>query len=346
MSTATDIEVRQRRWDAFWRGESNRPLFQAIKPKLGTTPTSKPGSYDSAFGDLDEELDKLLAWYESHEFLGDSIPYYMITFTPDHFAALLGAPVKGDAGYSNWVKPCLDTLDGVEIRFDPDGHWWQRTAQATEKFRDACDGKIIITATHLQGALDCLVAMYGAENLLMDMAMAPELVHEALKQVDTAICEVRQAFARLMDVPTFGSMNRFGMYSRGVIDVPQCDVSCMISQAMFDEFQLPYLAREIATTDASIYHLDGVDAVKHLQSICTIDRLDMIQWMPGAGHYDDDHRELNAKIDSLGKGQIFQPYYNLTDERIIEIWETFKSRKLFFHVPPDQCRRLLAHFGE
>ncbi len=63
-----------------------------------------------------------------------------------------------------------------------------------------------------------------------------------------------------------------------------------------------------------------------------------------AGRGAEDWRELNARIDALGKGQIFQPYYRLTDADIVRIWETFQSRKLFFHVDGAQCRRLLRHF--
>jgi signal transduction histidine kinase len=101
---------------------------------------------------------------------------------------------------------------------------------------------------------------------------------------------------------------------------------------MFDDLGRPSLEKEIAGLDASLYHLDGPDALQHVESLCAIDRLDMIQWMPGAGHYDDDWSALNAKIDRLGKGQIFQSYHKLSAADIGRIWDTFSSRKLFFHV--------------
>ena len=340
-----EFPVLREDWAAFWRGESRRPLLHAIAPKPGVTPVKRPRPYDCAFGDLDPLIEQTLGWAATHDFLGDAIPYFQVTLAPDHFAALLGAEIKaGSHGGTNWVEPCLTTLDGVEIRFHRDGRWWRRTVECVEKFRARCDGKLIITGTHLQGGLDCLCAMYGTQNLLLDMAVAPEKVHRALDQVDRAVTEVRQALAEILDVKTWGSLNRFGMYSPGIIDVPQCDVSCMISREMFDEFELPHLTREIASTDASIYHLDGAGALQHLESLCSIERLDMIQWMPGEGHYDEDWSELNARIDALGKGQIFQPYYKLADADIVRIWETYRSRKLFFHVDAEQCRRLLRRF--
>jgi 5-methyltetrahydrofolate--homocysteine methyltransferase len=285
---------------------------------------------------LDPIIDQALQWAATHEFLGDAIPSFMVTLAPDHFAALLGADItRSEESRTNWVEPCLTSLDDVDIRFQREGRWWNRTLECIERFREQCDGKLIICGTHLQGSLDCLVALYGTQPLLMDMAMAPEKVHRALAQIDQALVETRMALAEALDVASWGSLNRFGMYSPGTIDVPQCDVSCMISAEMFNDFEVASLTKEIESVDASIYHLDGPDALQHVESLCAIDRLDMIQWMPGECYYDEDWSELNAKIDSLGKGQIFQGYYKLSARDIERIWETYGSRKLFFHVSPD-----------
>lgn len=334
-----DFEATRQRWAAFWRGESPRPLFYAIRPKPGVTPVRKPLSYDCAFGDLDPLIDQVLAWAASHEFLADAIPFFQITFAPDHFAALLGARIER-SGTTNWVEPCLTSLDDVDIRFQRDGHWWKRTVEVVQRFRARCDGKVLICGTHFQGSLDCLVALYGTQPLLTDMALEPGKVFRALGQVDAALAEARAALAAELDVGTWGSMNRFGMYSRGIIDVPQCDLSCMIGAQMFDEFERPSLVREIEGLDASIYHLDGPDALQHTESLCSIAKLDMIQWMPGENFYDKDWSALNAKIDALGKGQIFQPYYHLSARDIERIWQTYRSRKLFFHVTPEVLAEL------
>jgi len=331
-----DFEATRERWATFWRGESDRPLLHAIRPKDGVTPVRKPRAYDLAYGDVDRIIDQALGWASTHEFLGDLIPSFKITFAPDHFAALLGAEIeRSEEGKTNWVDACLTSLDNAEIVFQREGRWWQRTLECIEKFRERCDAQLIITGTHLQGSLDCLAAMYGTQPLLLDMALAPEKVHRALEQVDRALLEVRAALAEALDIATWGTLNRFGMYCAGIIDVPQCDVSCMIGTEMFDEFELPSLTKEVESTQACIYHLDGPDSLQHTESLCGIEQLDMIQWMPGEGYYDDDWSELNARIDALGKGQIFQQYYRLSAADIERIWDTFASRKLFFHVTPE-----------
>jgi hypothetical protein len=336
-----DVDEVIARWKLFWDGDSPRPLLHAVRPRPGATPVEPPNPYDCAFGDLDEVAEQLSGWVSTHEFLGDAIPFFMVTLAPDHFAALLGAEiVNSGSGRTNWIEPCIDDLRDADLRFRRDGRWWLRTVECIERFREQFDDQLIVVGTHFQGSLDCLAAMYGTQKLLMDMVSRPDLVLQALDQVRDALAEARIALADLLDVSTRGSLNRFGMYSPGIIDVPQCDLSCMISREMFDSIELPYLAHEISTTESSVYHLDGVDAILHLESICSINDLDVIQWMPGEGYYDDDWSDLNRKIDALGKGQIFQPYYQFSAEDIASVWETYTSRKLFFHVNTETLAEL------
>lgn len=343
----TNFGETKERWSTFWKGESSRPLLYAIRPKKGVTPIKKPRPYDCAFGDIDQVISQTLGWADTHEFMGDAIPSFMVTFAPDHFAALLGAEIKrNEKSRTNWADHFLDNLENVEIVFSKENPWWLKTVECVERFREQCDGKLIITGTHLQGSLDCLAAMVGVQPILLEMAMVPEVVKVALKQVDLAMLEVRKSFSEILETPRWGSLNRFGMYSEGIVDVPQCDISCMVSSEMFDEFELSHLIHEIESTQNSIYHLDGPDALQHVESVCSIEKLDMIQWMPGEGYYDEDWSELNEKIDSLGKGQIFQSYYQLECEEILNIWENYTSKKLFFQVSPSQCESLLEVFGE
>jgi hypothetical protein len=57
----------------------------------------------------------------------------------------------------------------------------------------------------------------------------------------------------------------------------------MISNAMFREFFLPELLAEIDWLDRSIYHLDGPGALRHLDTLLDIRKLDAIQFVFGDG---------------------------------------------------------------
>jgi hypothetical protein len=55
--------------------------------------------------------------------------------------------------------------------------------------------------------------------------------------------------------------------------------------------------------DASIYHLDGPNAVQHLDSLLQIRELNAIQWVYGAGNgRASDWMHLYKKIQAAGKG--------------------------------------------
>ena len=76
----------------------------------------------------------------------------------------------------------------------------------------------------------------------------------------------------------------------------------MISPAMFREFVVPCLREEMARLDAVEYHLDGPDAIRHVEALGDLAALDVMQWMPGAGAQGRDWSDLYARIDALGKG--------------------------------------------
>jgi hypothetical protein len=77
----------------------------------------------------------------------------------------------------------------------------------------------------------------------------------------------------------------------------------MISPQMFDEFFLPGIAEECRALEASIYHLDGPNALGHLDSLLGIKELNAIQWVYGAGHgRASDWLPVYKRCQAAGKG--------------------------------------------
>ena len=70
----------------------------------------------------------------------------------------------------------------------------------------------------------------------------------------------------------------------GTFYIPSNDFSCMISTAMFEQFFLQGIVEECNYYDRSIYHLDGPDALRHLDLLLEIPSLDAVQWVFGAGN--------------------------------------------------------------
>jgi len=300
-----------------------------VFPKPGKEAVPQPPYTSGADGDFGPVIDQIIAWVDSHEFMGAAIPHYTVEFGPDHFSSLLGCEMLLHQGSSEtrWAVPFVDDWDNAEIRFRRDCEWWKRTVAFVRALRKRCDGKVLISAPTFVAGLDCLAAIRGVEPLLVDLVERPEKVKRALDDAFVAYEEIMEAFSKELNYAEFGSANRHGMYSTGRINIPQCDFSCMISPQMFDEFQIPFLKKESELLDATEYHLDGPDAIKHLESLCAVKGLDIIQWVCGAGEAQEQNWwELYRRIDSLGKGQILGGNH----ERIKTIWNELSSRKLFF----------------
>jgi hypothetical protein len=96
----------------------------------------------------------------------------------------------------------------------------------------------------------------------------------------------------------------FSLWGPGRVSKLQCDVSVMISESDFRRFALPYLREQCRKIDYTLYHLDGVDAVRHLDPVLEIEELNAVQWTPGAGQPqggDPCWYDLYRRIRSAGK---------------------------------------------
>ncbi|MCD4831333.1 MAG: hypothetical protein K8R02_05920 [Anaerohalosphaeraceae bacterium] len=331
-----DFQEVQKKWDAFWNdGKLARPLMNIIIPKQGVQPVEQPSSVLSTFDDYDKVIDQILGWAQSHEFIGEAIPSYRVQFASDHFSALLGAELVFHKNSPNtgWITPFVEDWDDVEIKLNRDGIWWEKTIQRIRAFRKRLDGKVLVTGPNLQGGLDCLSAIRDPQKLAMDLVMCPDKIKKALKQVTAAHKETLELLQKELDIENYGDMTRHQMYSSGSMQVPQCDFSCMISNEMFREFGVEPIREEVKLVKNSTYHLDGPDAVHHLEAICEIDGIDSIQWQPGAGEaMEKDWTNLYKKIDSFGKRQVLGGggVLEIDHEYIKKLCGLCDKTKLFF----------------
>jgi hypothetical protein len=76
----------------------------------------------------------------------------------------------------------------------------------------------------------------------------------------------------------------------------------MIGPAMFDEFVKPEIVATCEKLPRTVYHLDGVGQLAHLDSLLDIEPLDGVQWVPGDGKPGSAHwPEVFRKIHAAGK---------------------------------------------
>jgi len=61
-----------------------------------------------AFHDPGQVIDRVLEWAATHEFVAETIPWYEISFGPDHLAVLLGAELMARSPAAGPPGPVRD----------------------------------------------------------------------------------------------------------------------------------------------------------------------------------------------------------------------------------------------
>ena len=255
--------------------------------------------------------------------MGDTLPLAMPDYGAIALAAYLGAKI-GFGEDTVWYSPCMnETNKNLPLWFDSDNIWWKTNMEIMEGLK-AYGDEIFIGAPCLSPGLDTLYQLRGAESMMIDLISDPKWVHEKLQEIQSAFF---QAYDRIYDIIKLndGSMvfGYFSLWGNGKTSQMQCDVSALISPKMFNEFELPYLIERCEKIHHTLYHLDGVQAIMHLDSLLGIHSLDAIEWSPQAGQETGGNKRwypLYEKILKAGKG--LQIVEALPDE-IIDIFHHF-----------------------
>ena len=127
----------------------------------------------------------------------------------------------------------------------------------------------------------------------------------------------------------------------------QNDFSCLVSSGMYREFFLEELLSEVKYLDYSIYHLDGVEALQHLDLLLEIPELNAVQWVSGARFEKEGisrwvplYRKIQAKKKSI-------VVYPKTAE-IPLVLKSLKPEGLLIQVgcaSEDEARAVMAQLG-
>lgn len=195
--------------------------------------------------------------------------------------------------------------------------------------------------------LDILASLRGSLELLTDLKDHPEHVHRHQRDLLERYFEYYDTFAEIIRDEDGGTVfAAFNIWGIGRTCKLQCDMSCMISPELFNEFVLPYLDQQCRRLDNTIYHLDGVNAIKHLDALCSIETLNAIQWTPGAGqpHAGDPcWYPLYQRILDAGKGVLA---LGMPPEAVQPLVEAIGTRGVMISTwtnSPEEADELVKH---
>jgi 5-methyltetrahydrofolate--homocysteine methyltransferase len=251
---------------------------------------------------------------------------------PGSLCTFIGAePVYSDE--TIWYKSTDLLIDDIRdncIRFlEADTYdefkWYEWSIRATRHYIGKCGGEYMVSMPDLQQNLDVLAAVMGPDRMFMDIMDSPEKVSETLEILYLVWKKAFDGHHGVMSADNdYTAYTHYNIIGKGKTSVLQSDISCMMSKEMFDEYELPYLKKQCQVLDNVIYHLDGPGAVRHLDSILSIDRINAVQWVPGAGN----------------PGNADACWHHLYD-KIVE-----RGKGLYVFLPPDEIDAFIDKYGK
>ena len=211
-------------------------------------------------------------------FKADIMPVANTQLGPGSLAAMLGARLEGGED-TIWIRES----NALKLELDESDSSWQLHLDLLKACKAKAGGKYFVGCPDLMEGLDVLASIRGTQDVLIDMIIDPEGLEMQLQKVNDIYFTV---FDRIYEIIREGNEMAFcyfSLWGPGTVSKLQSDISIMFSEDDFRRFVLPFTREQCQKIDYTLYHLDGVDAIRHLDAILEIEELNAIQWTPGYG---------------------------------------------------------------
>ncbi len=301
-----DWEYAKGKFIEYWEKENHdRPLVSVVAPRDGCKPgeIKAPEKLIDRWMDIEYVIQNARERFRTTYYGGEAFPCFWPNLGPDILGAILGWCDLEFGESTSWAVHNLHRWEEIEVLdFNPWNKWWKKMVEMTMAAVTDSKGDYFVGLTDLHSGMDALVSLRGPENLCLDLMDYPDRVKKATFEIFEVF---KQVYDRLHEITTRnmpGSSTWLGVWHPGKWYPTSSDFICLISGDMFAEFVLPELEEEIRWLDASIFHLDGPGAIRHLDTLLSIPGLKGIQWVPGAGKPGASHWiPLLKKIQDAGK---------------------------------------------
>jgi len=361
MAFTTDWEEIKQRFTAWWnRTGMDRPIMRlvarkkdSIEPYTYMRTYRSPAEYQM---DIERQVFQFLNYCETHKFLADAYPNFILYLGAGSLAQYLGCEPTF-AWDTVWLNECVtDTWHEYgDIRFNSDNYWWKKHLKMLYDAKTLLNGRAPVNIIDLDGSLDTLSAMRGPQKLCYDLVDCPEIISNYIVQLDDIYFNFYETLydsLKMEDGSSFYSI--FHLWGPGRTAKIQCDFSAMISPSMFKDIVVPSLRKQCRRLDNSLYHLDGPEAIKHLDALLEIEELDVIEWTPGAGKpdgYDEVWYPIYDKVINANKS-LWIPIENgspdLLIEKVKKLVKRYGSKYLYLFLPEmdeDDATRFFSEIG-
>jgi 5-methyltetrahydrofolate--homocysteine methyltransferase len=291
IDSASAIAANQDAIARWWRCENDRPMLAYTQ--WNAYPEEKAGDKADYFPTPDSapDFDGMMAdWaggLRRARFFGAEIPVLHHSWggrgTPMVNAAFLGGNVTFTRD-SVWAGPVIDTINTWDAAFDPDNRWLRCALSLFDAQMERVDPSAMTAGMPDFGDyLTVLSLLRGTQRLLFDVIEHPDALHRLREQMLPLWKRYHSLFWDRYRARLSGDQSWL-IWAPGKTYAVQCDFSTMISPDMFREFVAPELTGLGEYLDYMVWHLDGPEELKHLDTLLSLDCIKAIQWVPGAGN--------------------------------------------------------------
>lgn len=300
-------EETQKKFEDYWRhSNTGTPLMRIVAEKEGCSPYKLPDALK--WKDMDDKYlnaERMVARYRhycnTHEFLAESFPNLSVDFGPGSVASYLGSNIvfnEDTVWFDEWVA---DWEEVPPLTYTKENEWYQKHIELVKKCRELSGNDFPICIPDLMENVDVLASLRGAQDLIFDMVDEPEEVAKRVQEVTALYQHYYDDFYDIVKYQNGSAYTVFQIFGSGKTVKLQCDFSAMMSPDYFREFVLDSLKQQCEKVDHVLYHLDGPDAIKHMDALMEIDGIDALQWTSGDHGPDGTQKEWDVIYDKARK---------------------------------------------
>lgn len=313
MKYAVNLEDKLDCLEKLWHNKNpDRCRISVTAPKnpqnpYRELPPSNPEDLYHWYNDGEWILKRNLKRIEESYFGGDALPCIFPYFgTGGHGKYIAPESSFEYSPDTIWIHPVIEDLSRFDYSFNPrTNKVFQRELSIIKYLVSESKGRYFVGPPDNCGSYDALAQLRGNEELLMDFLDEPQPVKQAAEALVNILRESGDLiFDAIKDNCHGGSVHGWmNTFSKGKHMQLQCDLSVMLSTDLFREFIVEELKSSAQWLDNAIYHLDGVEQLRHLDTILSIPEINMIQWVQVAGQLPAVSyiKELR-RIQAAGKG--------------------------------------------
>lgn len=335
-----DWEQAKQRYRMWWAGENFGRCGLSVTARRNQA-IQKPPDLPARVADRWLDLDYLSALnhYRMSQtyYGGEAVPVWYAGYPGwDFIAVFLGCPIelKEETG---WVYPLIQTekLDDYPIsslQIDPNNRWWRFGQLIHRLAAQEAAGCSIPGIQAIGGVGDILAGLRGTDRLLLDVSDCPDVVRNYELHLIKVWQEVFDSFYEIISGVGEGCSNFFHMWAPGKFYITSNDFSYMISSKMYEDLFLPALEMQLKHLDFTLYHVDGIEAFRHVDLLCSLPGLDGLQILPGAGKPSPLHyMDVLKKVQAAGK----KLHISIPSTEVKDALEQLSSRGLFIATTCD-----------